>query len=105
MFYPGIDDLIFHGFAQATPTLFPFVESQARLVGAYAVGNYRPPSVDDMRRVIAEDMELYTGHMLDRPRHTQQVDYFHYEHDIRTRELPAGIKRAELRRRRVQEAV
>ena len=23
MFYPGIDDLIFHGFAQATPTLFP----------------------------------------------------------------------------------
>ncbi|HNP57476.1 MAG TPA: NAD(P)-binding domain-containing protein [Gordonia sp. (in: high G+C Gram-positive bacteria)] len=94
MFYPGIDDLIFHGFAQATPTLFPFVESQARLVGAYAVGNYRLPSVDDMHRVITEDMELYTGHMLDRPRHTQQLDYFLYEHNMRTKEIPEGLKRA-----------
>ena len=30
------------------------------------------------------------GHMLDRPRHTHQLDYFVYEHDIRTKELPAG---------------
>jgi hypothetical protein len=30
----------------------------------------------------------------DRPRHTQQVDYFVYEHDLRTRELPAGMARA-----------
>ncbi|MFT4199287.1 flavin-containing monooxygenase [Gordonia sp. (in: high G+C Gram-positive bacteria)] len=94
MFYPGIDDLLFHGFAQATPTLFPFVESQARLVGAYAVGNYRPPSIEEMHRVIKEDMELYTGHMLDRPRHTQQLDYFLYEHNMRTKELPAGLRRA-----------
>ncbi len=28
------------------------------------------------------------------PRHTQQVDYFVYEHDLRKRELPAGMKRA-----------
>ena len=27
MFKPGIDDLAFVGFAQSTPTLFPFVES------------------------------------------------------------------------------
>jgi predicted NAD/FAD-binding protein len=26
---------------------------------------------------------------------TQQVDYFYYEHDVRTRELPAGLKRAQ----------
>ena len=32
MFSPGIDDLVFVGFAQSTPTLFPFVEAQARLV-------------------------------------------------------------------------
>ncbi len=38
MFKPGIDDLVFMGFAQATPTLFPFVEAQARLLGAFAVG-------------------------------------------------------------------
>ena len=28
--------------------------------------------------------------MLDRPRHTQQLDYFIYEHDMRTKEIPAG---------------
>ncbi|WP_067679717.1 flavin-containing monooxygenase [Nocardia miyunensis] len=94
MFLPGMDDLVFAGFAQSTPTLFPFVECQARLIGAYATGNYRLPAEPEMRRVIAADQQRYTGHMLDRPRHTQQVDYFLYEHDMRTSELPAGARRA-----------
>ena len=45
MFKPGIDNLVFIGFAQAIPTLFPFVECQARLLAAYAVGRYALPSV------------------------------------------------------------
>ncbi|MQY22548.1 flavin-containing monooxygenase [Nocardia macrotermitis] len=94
MFLPGMDDLVFAGFAQSTPTLFPFVECQARLIGAYAFGRYRLPSEAEMHRVIVADQQRYTGHMLDRPRHTQQVDYFLYEHDMRTRELPAGARRA-----------
>ncbi len=94
MFLPGIEDVVFAGFAQATPTLFPFVECQARLIGAYAVGRYRLPDTAEMRRVIVADQQRYTGHMLDRPRHTQQVDYFLYEHDMRVRELPAGARRA-----------
>lgn len=95
IFKPGLDDLLFAGFAQATPTLFPFVESQARLIGAYAAGLYRPPSVPEMERVIAEDYRLYMGEMLDRPRHTHQLDYFVYEHQLRTRELPEGRRRVE----------
>jgi hypothetical protein len=91
---PDIDDLAFVGFAQAVPTLFPFVEAQARLVAAWVGGYYRPPSPEEMERVITEDEQKYLGHMLDRPRHTQQVDYFLYEHDLRTRELPAGQQRA-----------
>jgi cation diffusion facilitator CzcD-associated flavoprotein CzcO len=94
MFKPGIDDLVFIGFAQATPTLFPFVEAQSRLLAAYAVGRYRLPPVDEMERVIDADQQKFTGHVLDRPRHTQQLDYFVYEHDLRARELPAGIARA-----------
>lgn len=105
MFFPGIDKLVFIGFAQAVPTLFPFIECQAKLMAAYAVGRYNPPPVAEMERVIDADQKKYVGHCVDRPRHTQQVDYFHYEHDIRTREFPAGIKRAELHRRRVREAV
>ncbi|TMS51824.1 NAD(P)/FAD-dependent oxidoreductase [Mycobacterium sp. DBP42] len=94
MFKPGMDDLVFMGFAQAIPTLFPFVECQSRLLAAYAVGRYALPAVAEMERVIDADQQLHAGHCTDRPRHTQQVDYFYYEHDIRTRELPAGAKRA-----------
>ena len=105
MFKPGMDNLVFIGFAQAIPTLFPFIECQAKLMAAYAVGRYALPPVAEMERVIDADQKKYVGHCVDRPRHTQQVDYFHYEHDIRTREFPAGIKRAELRRRRTKETV
>ncbi len=94
MFKPGVDDLTFVGFAQATPTLFPFVESQARLVAAHLVGEYALPDAAEMERVIKEDEAKYIGHVLKTARHTQQVDYFIYEHDIRAREIPAGRKRA-----------
>lgn len=94
MFKPGVEDLVFMGFAQAVPTLFPFVECQSRLLAAYAVGRYALPPVGEMEKVIDADQRLHAGHCTDRPRHTQQVDYFYYEHDIRTRELPAGMRRA-----------
>ncbi|UJW30086.1 NAD(P)-binding domain-containing protein [Saccharothrix sp. AJ9571] len=94
MFKPGLDDLAFIGFAQATPTLFPFVECQARLLAAWLAGTYRLPDEPEMQRVLAEDERRFVAHFADRPRHTQQVDYFIYEHDIRTRELPAGLARA-----------
>jgi hypothetical protein len=94
IFKPGMDDVLFAGFAQATPTLFPFVEAQARLIAAYAIGEYLPPPVAEMHEVIAADDELYMGHMLDRPRHTHQLDYFVYEHQLRTKELPQGRRRA-----------
>ena len=47
-----------------------------------------------MERGIDADQQLHGGHCTDRTRHTQQVDYFYYEHDIRVRELPAGAERA-----------
>ncbi|MCW2856713.1 MAG: monooxygenase [Marmoricola sp.] len=93
IFKPGIDDLAFVGFAQATPTLFPFVEAQTRLVAAYLTGHYALPPVPEMERVISADQEKYTGHMVASARHTQQTDYFLYEHDLRARELPAGRAR------------
>ena len=94
MFKPGTEDLVLMGFAQAVPTLFPFVEAQARLLAAYAVGAYALPDIDEMERVIDEDHAKFLGHVTDKPRHTQQVDYFVYEHDLRAREIPAGRARA-----------
>lgn len=91
MFKPGFDDVVFMGFAQAVPTLFPFVECQARLLAAYAVGRYTLPPTDEMERVIDADQQLHAGHCTDRPpRHTQQVDYFVYEHDLRSGSCPRG---------------
>ena len=91
---PAIDDLLFVGFGQALPTLFPFVECQARVVAAYLAGTYRPPSKEEMERVIAADEAKYTGHFNSSARHTQQLDYFDYDRDIRRRELPSGRRRA-----------
>jgi hypothetical protein len=59
-----------------------------------AAGKYALPPVEEMERVIDADQQVHAGHCVDRPRHTQQVDYFYYEHDLRVRELPAGMRRA-----------
>jgi hypothetical protein len=61
---------------------------------AYAIGRYALPAPQEMERVIDADQRRYTGHCTDSARHAQQVDIFYYEHDLRTRELPAGVKRA-----------
>lgn len=93
IFKPGIENLAFVGFAQATPTLFPFVEAQTRLVAAHLTGHYALPAPEEMERVITEEQQKYTGHMVASARHTQQTDYFLYEHDLRTKELPRGLAR------------
>jgi len=90
MLKPGIDDLVFMGFAQAVPTLFPFVECQARMLAAYLTGTYRPPAHEEMVATITADEKKYVGHVTDKPRHTQQVDYFDYERNMLKKELPAG---------------
>ena len=92
---PGLDDLMFVGFAQAIPTLFPFVECQSRLVARYVAGLYRPPTDGEMERTILADERRYIGHYASKPRHTQQVEYFDYERRMRRQELPAGLKRAQ----------
>ena len=94
IFKPGVEDLAFAGLAQSVPTLFPFVELQARTIAAYAAGFYRPPGIDEMERVITADEQMYTGHVTNRPRHTQQVDYFVYERQMRIEEMPTGFRRA-----------
>jgi hypothetical protein len=47
-----------------------------------------------MERVITADEQMYTGHITNRPRHTQQVDYFVYERQMRGEEMPTGLRRA-----------
>jgi cation diffusion facilitator CzcD-associated flavoprotein CzcO len=95
IFKPGIDDLALVGFAQTVPTLFPFVELQAKLVARYARGDYALPPEAEMEDTIRRDQEKHAGHFSERPRHTMQVEWYSYEHDIWNREIPAGRDRAE----------
>lgn len=94
MFKPEYDDLVLVGFAQAIPTLFPFIEIQSKLMARYCAGVYRPPDRARMEQVIRADEQLYIGHVADRPRHTQQIDYLHYAHDLNRHEFPEGLARA-----------
>jgi cation diffusion facilitator CzcD-associated flavoprotein CzcO len=94
IFKPGIDDLAFLGFAQTVPTLFPFIELQSKVVARYLNGDYALPSEQEMEETIRRDHEKMFGEVLDRPRHTMQVDWYVYEHDIWNHEIPAGRERA-----------
>jgi hypothetical protein len=94
IFVPGMDDLALVGFAQTIPTLFPFVELQSKLVARYAGGDYALPSVAEMERTIEQDVVKH-GQFAERPRHTMQIDWYVYEHDIWQREMPAGRERAQ----------
>ncbi|HET8592573.1 MAG TPA: NAD(P)-binding domain-containing protein [Solirubrobacterales bacterium] len=94
IFKPGIDDLALIGFAQAIPTLFPFVELQSKLVARYAGGEYALPPIPEMEETIRRDEALHTADFSDRPRHTMEIEWYSYEHDIWHREIPAGRKRA-----------
>src|SRR5918995_3869784 len=94
IFVPGIDDLALIGFAQTVPTLFPFTELQSKLVARYVAGEYALPPIAEMEEAIRRDQERYFGSVLDRPRHTMQVDWYVYEHDIWSKEIPAGQERA-----------
>jgi cation diffusion facilitator CzcD-associated flavoprotein CzcO len=94
MFKPGLDDLAFVGLGQALPTIFPFAECQAKLVGRWLGGDWALPTVSAMEAEIGRDERRYVRHYSARPRHTMQLDHWVYEHDLRTRVVPEGQKRA-----------
>jgi cation diffusion facilitator CzcD-associated flavoprotein CzcO len=94
MFKPGIDDLAFIGLGQAVPTIFPFAEVQAKLAARWLAGDWALPTPDEMEAEMRRDERLHVRHFSNRPRHTMEVDYYLYDHDLRKRVLPAGQARA-----------
>jgi cation diffusion facilitator CzcD-associated flavoprotein CzcO len=94
MFKPGLDDLCFIGFGQAIPTIFPFAECQSKLAGRWLAGDWSLPSRAEMERGIRHDDRRFVKHYSRRPRHTMQLDFYVYEHDLRTQVIPEGQERA-----------
>ena len=48
---------------------------------------YLPSPADETKPLTYTDEQKFIGHFNATPRHTQQVDFFIYEHDLRTREI------------------
>jgi len=93
MMQPGVPNLFFMGLAQPLPTLVNFAEQQAKLAGAYLVGNVPAARAGrdapgDRRRRGAAPRPYYKS-----ARHTIQVDFGIYVHDL-LKEIEKGEKRA-----------
>ena len=93
MMKPGIPNLFFMGLAQPLPTLVNFAEQQAKLVGAYLSGRYAPPSAKAMAEITVKDEATHLGPYYQSARHTIQVDFGLYVHDL-LKEIERGEKRA-----------
>jgi len=93
MMKPGIPNLFYMALAQPLPTLVNFAEQQSKLVAAYLTGRYLPPSEAEMKAVTAKDEEIHKGQYYASKRHTIQVDFGIYCHDL-IREIARGEKRA-----------
>ena len=92
MLIPGISNLIYVGLAQPLPTLVNFSEQQSKFIVSYINGDYALPEEEQMRRTIAADDHHYLGKYYRSPRHTIQLNFYHYR-DALMREIRAGVNR------------
>jgi hypothetical protein len=94
MLKPGIDDLAFIGLGQPIPTIFPFSELQSKLAARWLCGDWAPPRQAEMEQEIVRDEAFHTGHFTNKPRHTMQLEWYAFEHELKTRSIPEGQQRA-----------
>jgi hypothetical protein len=94
MLKPDLDDLAFIGLGQPIPTIFPFSELQSKLAARWLAGDWAPPPPADMEAEIVTDEARHRAHFTDKPRHTMQLEWYSYEHELLTHTIPAGQARA-----------
>jgi cation diffusion facilitator CzcD-associated flavoprotein CzcO len=94
MLKPDLDDVAFIGLGQPIPTIFPFSELQSKLAARWLSGDWAPPPRAEMELEIKRDEAFHTAHFIDKPRHTMQLEWYSYEHELKTRTIPAGQARA-----------
>lgn len=90
---PRLHGLWFMGLAQPLPTLVNFAEQQSKLFAACLSGRYALPAPAEMQKIILADEAMHKGHYYASARHTIQVDFDAYCHDLKE-EIARGAKRA-----------
>jgi cation diffusion facilitator CzcD-associated flavoprotein CzcO len=93
VFKPGIDNLFFIALLQPLGATMPLAEAQGRWIAAYLRGEYRLPSISQMEADIRRERAKMFKRYVASKRHTMQVDFDNYLHDI-GKELKAGSERA-----------
>ncbi len=93
VFKPGIENLFFIALLQPLGAIMPLAEAQGRLVAAYLRGEYQLPAVAQMEADIRREREKMFKRYVASKRHTMQVDFDNYLHDI-GKERRAGARRA-----------
>jgi len=96
VFHPEIPNVMFIGLLQPLGAIMPLAEAQGAWVGDYLTGDYAPPSEQEMRADIAADQEAMRRRYVASKRHTIQVDYDDYLHEL-AKERRAGAERARAR--------
>ncbi len=93
VFHPDIPGVYFIGLLQPLGAIMPLAEAQGSWVGDYLLGDYELPSDAEIRADIAADQAAMRKRYVASKRHTIQVDYDDYLHDL-AKERDAGAERA-----------
>jgi hypothetical protein len=84
MIKPGIDNLYFVGLLQPLGAIMPIAEAQGHFIGDHLAGEIALPDRDTMERAMArERARMFRRYKDHAPRHTMQVDFENYLHQLR----------------------
>jgi hypothetical protein len=93
VFKPGEPTLAFVALLQPLGAMMPLAEAQGRLLADYLLGRYALPSETEMRDDIERDRRAMTARYVASRRHTMQVDFDDYLHELE-QERARGAARA-----------
>jgi len=80
--HPQLPGLYFVGLLQPVGAVMPLAEAQSRWIAALLQGKELLPSSGQMARVMQKEHERYERRFYRSPRHTMQVDFDGYLHDL-----------------------
>jgi dimethylaniline monooxygenase (N-oxide forming) len=93
VFHPTYTQLMFIGLLQPLGAVMPIAEAQGKWVGKHLRGEYALPDAREMRRIIEEERRALHARYIPSRRHTMQVDFDEYLHEL-AGEARRGEKRA-----------
>jgi cation diffusion facilitator CzcD-associated flavoprotein CzcO len=93
VFKPDVDNVFFVGLLQPLGAVMPLSEAQGRWIASYLRGEYALPSPAEVEAEIRADREEMAKRYVKSKRHTMQVDFETYLHEL-DKEIRAGAERA-----------